>query len=177
VDTALALGDERGWETVRLYDVAESSGLSLDEIALHFREKEELAEAWFDRADQALLRAAGDSAIRALPALERLHRLRMAWLEALAPHQRVTREMIKGKLEPGHVHIQLPAVFRISRTVQWWREAARRDATFLRRGLEETVLTTIFVTTFCYWLRDDSIDFADTRRLLAWMLHKVDWLL
>jgi ubiquinone biosynthesis protein COQ9 len=166
VDTALALAEQRSWEAMRLYDVAVAVGITLDDIRHDFREKEDLVDAWFDRADQAMLKAAEQPEFLSLPTRERLHRLIMAWLGALAPHRRVTRQMILGKLEPGHIHIQIPAILRISRTVQWMREAAHRDPVYLRRALEEAGLTTIYLMTFCYWLQDDSPDSIRTREFL-----------
>ncbi len=170
LDTALDLADERSWEAVRLFDVAHAAGLSLDDIRRHYREKEDLVDAWFDRADQALLQAGTDPALAALPAAARIEHLLMIWLNALRPHHRVTRQMILGRLEPGHLHVQIPALLRISRTVQWLREAARCDATYLRRALEETALTAVYVTTFGYWLRDDSHESRSTRSLLRRLL-------
>lgn len=166
VDAAIGLAEHRSWEAVRLYDVAAALGISLDQVRLHFREKEDLADAWFDRADSAMLRAAEASEFLALPARERLQQLIMAWLGALVPHRKVTREIIYGKLEPGHLHIQIPGLMRVSRTVQWIREAAHHDATYLRRALEETALTTIYLLTFFYWMRDDTPDSARTGRFL-----------
>jgi ubiquinone biosynthesis protein COQ9 len=166
VDTALALAEQRSWEAMRLYDVAVAVGITLDDIRHDFREKEDLVDAWFDRADQAMLKAAEQPEFLSLPTRQRLHRLIMTWLGALAPHRRVTRQMILGKLEPGHIHIQIPAILRISRTVQWMREAAHRDPVYLRRALEETGLTTIYLMTFCYWLQDDSPDSIRTRAFL-----------
>lgn len=166
VDAALALGGRCGWEAVRLHQVASALGITLDDVRRHFREKEDLVDAWFDRADAAMLRTAAASGFTQLPTRERLQRLVMAWLEALAPHRTVTRQMIQGKLEPGHLHIQIPALMRVSRTVQWLREGAGRDATFLRRALEETAMTTIYLATFVHWLRDDSPNAEKTRRLL-----------
>lgn len=166
VDAAIALAEETSWEAVRLHQVAARSGIGLAEISRHFREKDELIDAWFDRADAALLELAAVSWMPSLPPRERLQRLTMVWLEALAPHQRVTREMILAKLEPGHLHIQFPAIMRISRTVQWLREAALLSDHGLRRGLAESALTAIFVATFVYWLGDDTADAAQTRHFL-----------
>lgn len=164
VDTALSLAEQRSWEAVRLFDVAAALEISLDEVRRHFREKEDVVEAWFDRADTAMLQAAPQ--FLPLAERERLTRLIMTWLGALASHRRVTRQMIDGKLEPGHLHIQIPALMRVSRTVQWIREAARRDAVYASRALEEAVLTGIYLMTFFYWMRDDSVDFTATRRFL-----------
>lgn len=166
VDTALDLAEQSSWEAVRLHDIADRLDLTLDTIRQYFAEKEALVEAWFDRADQAMLTAATADSFQDLSPRQRLHRLIMAWLEALAPHHRVTRQMILGKLEPGHLHIQIPGLLRVSRTVQWFREAAQRDGTHVRRALEETGLTTIYLLTFSCWLRDTSPDFEHTRRFL-----------
>lgn len=166
LDAALQLAEERSWEAIRLHQVAARAGIGLAGIGRHFREKDELIDAWFDRADAALLAMAAEPWMPALPVRERLQRLTMAWLEALAPHRRVTREMILAKLEPGHLHIQFPAVMRISRTVQWLREAALLDDSGLRRALAESVLTAIFLATFVYWLGDDTEDAAQTRHFL-----------
>lgn len=174
VDAALALAETRPWEAVRLHDVAAALGLTLDDLRRHFREKEDLADAWFDRADAAMLRDAATAEFLALPGGGRLHRAVMTWLGVLAPHRRATRQMLLGKLEPGHLHVQIPVLLRVSRTVQWLREAAGRDATYLHRALEETALTTIFLLTVLRWLNDDSPDFMATRRLLDRLLDAAE---
>jgi ubiquinone biosynthesis protein COQ9 len=167
VDTALALAAESGWEAVRLRDVADAAGLQMADIHRHFREKEDVAEAFFDRADRAMVAAADETGFRDLPSRERIERMIMAWLDALQPHRRTVRQMIANKLEPGHLHVQIPALLRISRTVQWVREASGRDATFLRRAVEETLLTSIYISTFVFWMQDDSDESERTRRLLV----------
>ncbi len=170
LDKALELAEATGWEPLRLHQVARALGTGLDGIGRHYREKEDLVEAWFDRADRAMLAAASGPELQAMTRTERLEQLIMAWLQALAPHQRVTREMILNKCEPGHLHIQIPAVMRISRTVQWIREAAGCDASYLRRALEEVALTSIYLATFGTWLWDDSPGFEQTRRRLRGLL-------
>lgn len=171
IDAALALAEKSSWEAVRLHEVAAATGMSLDDIRRHFREKDELIDAYFDRADAAMLADAASPAFLHLESRERLQRAIMTWLDALAPHKPVTRQMILSKCEPGHIHIQFPAVMRISRTVQWMREAARRDATHLHRALEETVVTSIYLMSFIHWLNDDSPDAVRTRRLLDTLLR------
>jgi AcrR family transcriptional regulator len=148
LDTALELAERGSWETLRLQDVAAAAGLGLEDLRQRIGEKEDLTDLWFDRADRAMLLAAAASGMAALSERERIHALVMVWLDALAPHRKATREMILGKLEPGHIHIQVPAVMRVSRTVQWLREAAGLRDAWLRRALAETVLTGIYLTTF-----------------------------
>ncbi|TXI16259.1 MAG: TetR/AcrR family transcriptional regulator [Nitrosomonas sp.] len=170
VDTAVAIAERSSWEAVRLFDIAAELNISLDDIRLHFREKEDLIDAWFDRADNQMLREAESVEFLSLSPRERLQHLIMSWLDTLAAHRKVTRQMIGAKFEPGHLHIQIPAIMRISRTVQWMREAAHRDATFVRRALEETALTTIYLATFTHWMRDESENSQRTRDFLA---HKL----
>ena len=176
VDTAVAIAERSNWEAVRLYDVAAELNISLDDIRPYFREKEDLVDAWFDRADSQMLKAAETVEFLTLSPRERLHHLIMTWLDALAVRRKVTRQMIGAKLEPGHLHIQIPAVMRISRTVQWMREAAQRDATFVRRALEETALTTIYLATFVYWMRDESENSQRTRDFLEQKLQAAETL-
>lgn len=166
VDTAVELGERNSWEAVRLNNVASALGITLDDVRAHFREKEDIVDAWFERADSAMLKAAQASDFPYLNPRQRLHRLIMTWLGTLYPYRKTTRQMIFGKLEPGHVHIQIPGLIRISRTVQWMREAAGRNATYIRRALEETALTTIYLAAFIHWMNDNSSGSAKTSRFL-----------
>jgi hypothetical protein len=85
--------------------------------------------------------------------------------------------MILGKLEPGHLHIQIPGLLRISRTVQWMREAAQRDTiSMTRRALEETATTSIYLMTFIHWMTDDSPQSASTAAFLDRRLKEAETL-
>lgn len=162
MDAALALADASHWERVRLHEVATRAGCSLDDIRAHFREKEEIIDAWFDRADASVLRGQSSPGVT-----DRIGELIIAWLDALAPYHRVTREMVLTRLEPGHLHHQLSSVLRISRTVQWLREAAGREHAFVARAFDETACTALFVATFVHWLYDESPQQQATRARLA----------
>ena len=170
LDTALKLAENQSWETIRLYEIAQEMGISLNDVRAHYAEKEDLIDAWFDRADQWMLQQAATPEIRALGPHERLEAVMMSWMEALAAHRKTTREMILGRLEPGHVHIQWAGLMRVSRTVQWMREAARRNASHVNRALEETLLTSIYLLTFGRWLTDSSEHSEQTRRQLRSLL-------
>ena len=176
VDKAIELVESSNREAVQLHDVAISLGLSLDEIREEFSEKDELIDAWFDRADSSMLRDAASPDLVQLSRKARMHRAIVVWLDVLAGHRQVTRQMILSKMEPGHIHIQFPGLLRISRTVQWLREAAGYDAGFPRRAVEEVVHTSIYLTTFTYWMSDDSAQSERTRRFLDRQLDHADFL-
>src|SRR5688500_14451611 len=166
VNAAVELGEQKSWEAVRLHDVAAALDITLDDVRAHFREKEDIVDAWFERADSTMLKVAQAPNFCYLTPRQRLHRLIMAWLGSLYPYRKTTRQMIYGKLEPGHIHVQIPGLMRISRTVQWMREAAGRDATYLRRALEESALTSIYLATFIHCMNDSSSGSSRTSRFL-----------
>ena len=170
LDAALALAGQRGWDAVHLHDVAQAMGVPLAEIARHYRDKDALVEAWFDRADAALLALPVSPGWMELSPRQRLHHAITAWLDTLAPHRRTSREMLRYKFQPEHLHLQARGAARISRTVQWIREVARLPAVGWRREVEEAVLTSIFLATFARWLADDSAGAGRTRAFLDGLL-------
>jgi AcrR family transcriptional regulator len=177
VDTAVELAERDSWETLRLHQIAATLGIGLDAIRRQFREKDALIDAWFERADAAALALADSGALAGLSPRQRLHNLIMAWLDALEHHRRVSRQMILAKLEPGHLHIQIPAVMRISRSVQWLREGAGLTDSGLRRALLESAVTGIYLAAFCRWLAEDTAGSPATRQCLDRLLAGAEALL
>lgn len=176
VDAALTLGSQRGWDRVHLHEVAAALGIGLAEIAHRFATKDAIAEAWFARADTALLAMPATPGWGRHSPRERLRRAILSWLGALAPHREVAAAMLGYKLQPEHLHLQVQGALRVSRTVQWIREAAWLPAVGWRRELEEAALTAIYLTTFACWLRDDSADAHRSRALLDRLLERAEWL-
>ena len=174
LDTALQLAEVRSWERLRLHDIAAELGITLNDIRTHFPQKDDLVEAWFDRADSVMLQLAASPDFLDLDMRERLLCIIMNWLDALAPHRKVTADMLLYKLEPAHVHLQIQGIMRISRTVQWFREAAQQQSTHLRRILEEIGLTSIYLATFIHWMNDSSANQQRTREFLAHRLREAE---
>ncbi|PSJ43845.1 hypothetical protein C7H85_16350 [Zobellella endophytica] len=168
LDAALHLALHSSWASFSLLQLAESRELTLAELGRHFRSRDDLAEALFDRADAAMLALPPDDDE---PADERLFIRIMAWLDYLAPYRRLVRDMLAYKLEPGHLHLQAHGITRISRTVQWFMEAARWQASGAGRIGGEILLTGIYLTTFAAFLADDSEQHQATRALLSKLLH------
>jgi AcrR family transcriptional regulator len=166
LDTALAIAGNASWEDLQLHEVATTLDIPLDRIREYYAQKDDLAEAWFDRADRALLSWQPEQTFYRLAEVTRLQQVIMHWFDALAPQRRITREMLCYKLEFGHIHLQALGVMRISRTVQWFREAARLQARSLQRIVEETAVTGIYLASFGRWLYDTSPDSRETRHFL-----------
>lgn len=181
VQTALSLAEEAGsWDAVHVHAIARAAGISLEELRRHFGDKDAIAEGFFDIADEALLSVCKEPGWGEQETRERLYRAVMSWLDALAPHRSLAVGMLGYKFHPEHLHLQARGVARISRTVQWIREVSMLPSIGWRRDLEEAVLTTIYLTTFSYWLTDTSPGAERTRgflrRLLAGAEKAALWL-
>lgn len=167
LDTAMQLAEKLSWEALRLHDIATELNISLDEIRQHYPQKDDLVEAWYDRADASMLQATTDPEFLKLEdKQERLYAVIMTWLDAMAAHKTISRDMLLYKLEPAHIHLQVLGVLRISRTVQWFLEAVQQESTHLQRILEEIGLTSIYLATFAYWMQDQSENQQQTRQFL-----------
>lgn len=174
LDTAMALADNMSWEHLHMHHLSAEIGISLADIHQHFPVKDDLVDAWYDRADRAMLAITDDPDFQLLSIRQRLHALNMAWLDTLADHKQVSYDMLWYKLEPAHVHLQVQGLLRISMTVQWIRDAAGIDSTHLTRIAEEVGLTRIFLQSFLYWMFDNSPRQRNTRQYLDKQLARAE---
>lgn len=156
LDTALKQAENSSWGSVTLHDIARTLDISLQDIKDIYPQKDDMVEAWFDRADKTILSEKASEEFNSQTAHERVHQLMMSWFCSMNEHRRVTRQMLYYKLEPGHIHLQVLGIMRISRTVQWFREAALLKTKNIHRIIEEVFLTRIYISGFTRWLFDDS---------------------
>jgi len=176
VDTAVALAMEVGWANLRLHQVAERLDLPLAEVHALFRDRDAVANAWFERAFAEMLRAPATE-LAGQPPPERLLVVMMRWFDALAPQRGVAREMLGEKLYPGHPQHWAPLIADLSRLIHWFLDAARIASTGRQRQLAEIGLTTLFLVSLRTWLRDDSPGQERTREQLRRGLQAADrWL-
>jgi AcrR family transcriptional regulator len=184
VEATMAEAERVGWPRVRLFAVADAVGVGLDELKVHFRDMDAIADAWLARGEAAMLKARAAPRFARLAPAERLHRVITAFLDSLAAHRRVTGEIFRAKLYLGHPHHNIGLVLWVSRTVQWVREAAhlRNDVGGpavgdRRRRVEEIGLTALFLATIVFWLNDDSPGQERTRAFLRTRLADADRLM
>ncbi|HWI82998.1 hypothetical protein [Ramlibacter sp.] len=171
VRAALRLAEAAGsWDAVHVHAVAAEAGVTMAQLREQFAHKDAIGEGLFDIADAELLACSDEVGWSHLPYRERLERAILRWLDALTPHRRLVGELLRYKLHPEHVHLQVLGVARISRTVQWIREVAMLPSVGWRRELEEAALTSIYLATFACWLTDGSLGAHRTRTLLHRLL-------
>ncbi|WP_105258896.1 TetR/AcrR family transcriptional regulator [Pseudoalteromonas sp. T1lg88] len=170
---AIALAQQSSWERFSLQQLAGSLNCGLSDIHRYFRSKDDIAEALFDGADRAMLAYADTEAAKVGSEQERTLNCIMSWFHYLAPYKAVVRDIMRYKLEPGHVHLQAHGVTRVSRTVQWFREAAARPQQGLAKVADEIALTSAYLSSFYCFLSDNSADNAKTRALLRGLLKRI----
>lgn len=175
VEAALGLAEERGWPAVRMHDIAERLGVPPGRVLEHHRDLDSVSNGWFGRGLEAMI-APKEKDFGAQPAKRRIETCLLAWFDALAPHRRVTVEMLKGKMHIPHPHHWVPAIFDLSRTIHWLREAAMLPAGYgtRRAQMEEIGLTSLFLATLLVWARDETPGQIRTRRFLRRQLDRAD---
>lgn len=173
LETVLDIADSEGWDKVRLRVVADRLGLSMADVLTQYKDLDAVANAWFRRGWDAMLQPPPEG-FDELPTRDRLELVIMRWFDALAPHRRVTGQMLSAKLWYAHPHHWVPAIFDLSRTIHWVRDAAKLDATGVQRQMEEIGLTGLFLATLRVWLRDGSENQEKTRAYLKRRLALAD---
>lgn len=173
IDKALELAQSSSWETFSLQQLALSLDCTMADIRQFCRSKDDMAEAIFDRADDAMLQACSKVEFAALSGEQKLVECIMCWFESLAGYKPIIREILAYKLEPGHFHLQAHGITRISRTVQWFLEAANRERSGLSRISDEIAVTGAYLSAFSFFLLDASQNHANTRALLKRLIAKI----
>ena len=165
IDAAMDVAEDSGWYDLRLYIVAQRLGAPLEAVLSRFRDADAIADAWFARALQAMVREPGPGFDALLPS-ERVGIVLMRWFDAQSAHRRVVGGMIRAKLHPSHPHYWVPMIFSLSRLIHWALDAARLNARGLSRQAEEVGLTLLFLRALSVWLKDASPDQERTRNFL-----------
>lgn len=157
VDVAISLAEEKhSWRDVHLYQVADYLKIDLIEIKKHFYNKDAISNAWFDRADEAMLNESKKEFFKQLSKEKQLHLLIMTWLHALSVHKHITKQMLKSKLTSGHFHIPACMMMRLHRTAEWIQEAMQEKKTRFSRFIREKAISCILTEILIYWCFDKS---------------------
>ncbi|HEV2549332.1 MAG TPA: TetR family transcriptional regulator [Stellaceae bacterium] len=171
LDAALALAAERDWAGIGLGEVAQQAGLPLAEAYAACRSKLDLLAALTRRLDQAALAAPPEA--EGLPR-ERLFDLLMRRFDALQPHRRALRSMLRGSFGDPAALLAAPALLR---SMAWMLEAAAIGAGGWRGALRVHVLAGVYLSVLRVFLGDESADLAATMAALDRRLRAVDgWL-
>ena len=176
VDAAIALAARDGWAQVRMMHVAMHFGVPLAQIHDRFRDMDDIADAWFTRASQTLA-VPTKRGFAKKPAKDRLFKLIMRWLNALAAERQVSAQIIRQKLYPSHPHHWIPMVFSLSRLVHLILDAAMIDSYGRQRQADELGGSMLVLATLWVWAGDDTPGQERTQAFLARRLEHGDCLM
>lgn len=173
VDEAVRLGEIHGWSQVQLSDIAEHLNIPLKDILTHYRDTNDIANAFFAQATEAMV-SKPNRRFDVLPPHEKIEVLMLAWFNHLAPHRQLSVEMLQAKLWVFHPHHWVPMVFDLSRLIQLMRDVAGFKAGGRRKQIEEIGMTSLFLATLAVWSRDETPKLEKTRQFLARRLEQAD---
>lgn len=178
LETALDLAEDQCWAAVRLTEVARRLDIPANRVLDFYRDLDAVADAWFRRALDAML-APQTPDFDSKPAAERIEDCLLAWFDAVSERKRISVEMLQTKLEFSHPHHWVPAIFNLSRTIQWLRQAALLPAPYgsRRAQVEEIGLSLLFLAMLRTWASDESPDQQRTRDVLRARLARSDRLM
>lgn len=174
LDQAILLAQTSSWETFSFSELAKQLACPLSQISHHYRSKDDLAEALFNRADDAMLDLSLDQNFQGLKSNKKLIKCITTWFEYLAPYKSLVREIMAYKLEPGHFHLQAHGITRVSRTVQWFLSVSDRPFSGIKRTADEVAVTSAYLSSFAYFLSDDSENHRKTKRLLQTLVKRIE---
>jgi len=176
---AVELAHHSSWQSFSIIELATSLNCSMVDIKCYFRSKDDIAELFFDRADEAMLSMTTADSYFTLSVDERLLECIMCWFQTLAPDKNLIREVLTYKLELGHFHLQAHSITRISRTVQWFLDASARKHKGICKTADEIAVTSVYLASFRFFLLDQSEGHKNTRTLLKQLIRKIsrtqDW--
>lgn len=167
---ALTLAQQSSWQSFSLNDLALQLDCNLSDISQFYRSKDDIAEALFNKADEAMLDLTTSEAFQGLSSKEKLLECMMTWFLYLAPYKPIVKEIFAYKLEPGHFHLQAHGITRVSRTVQWFMEASEIKSTGLKRSIDEIAITSTYLVGVNTFLCDKSAHLFKTKNRLIQLL-------
>ncbi len=156
LDTALLLAEQSSWQHLQLHEIATALDAPLATIHEFYPDKEALSNAWFARAETAMLKVTEQENFYEKSVAERLKALLIRYIKTLAQHKRVTKEMMSRTLSPRQFGMQLPALMQLHKTVEWMQEAAHGNHDSAIGLVEETGLMGILIMSLLYWSQDNS---------------------
>ena len=170
---ALTQAEEKGWDNIRLYQIAEALNAPLEDIHHHYPDLNGVADAWFNQALSVMFDPEDDMFAKQ-PAWHRLYITLEKWFDHLSKHHQVTAQIICSKMHPPHVHHWGPMIFDLSRLIHWWLDAAHIAVTGRKRQIAEIGLTVIFLRTLTRWINDQTPQQRRTRDFLKRHLKRID---
>jgi len=149
-----------GWTEAALKEAAKDAGLSEGEVMLAAPNGvRDLADAFADRADQAMLGALEELDLKTMRIRDKVRAAVRARIEAQAPYKAAARAMTRFYARPDRAREAAPILWRTADRL--WRALGdvSTDENFYTK---RTILMGVLASTYARWFADDSADSAPT---------------
>jgi ubiquinone biosynthesis protein COQ9 len=168
IAAAFRIAGEEGWNKVTVAAAARSAGLSLAEARRRFPGRTALLLRFGQMADAAALEDAPSEG----PARDRLFDLLMRRYDALQPHRKGVKRLLRVlPFDPGLALLLHAAT---QRSMRWMLQAAGVGATGPKGDVQVHGLTAIWYWGLRAWERDESEDLTNVMATLDTALHRAD---
>ena len=168
ITAALQLASERGWRRLGMAEIAETAGLSLEEIYTIARSKPGIVVMLRCQLDEAML--AGGVAGGDVPR-DRLFDVLMRRLEAMRPYRAGLRAILRESVGTPALLAILPGLLR---SMGWALTAAGMPASGCRGRWARQLLAATYVSVLPTFFRDESRDLGSTMAALDKRLRQVE---
>ncbi len=179
VETALRLFKERGYEATTMRAIAAEAGVSVGNAYYYFSSKEQLVQAYYDRAQSEHEAACRDLLASERKFAERLSGVLRAWVRVSDPYHEFAVKFFKHASEPSNPLSPFSGESAPAReaAIGIYREVVegsqdRIDAE-LREELPE-LLWLSWLGVVLYWVHDTSPGCERTYRLIEVMVPLID---
>lgn len=170
LDAVLDLVPVTGWRGLSFAEIADDTGVSLDQIHASFPTKASLLGGLLARVDHQIL--AEGAAEKDESARDRLFDVIMRRFDALGPHRQAISTIL-GDLPTDPVAC-LHMLPRFANSMAWMLEAAGLSSSGVTGAIRIKGLALIYLATLRVWLGDDSEDQARTMAALDRNLRQAE---
>ncbi|ETK35111.1 TetR family transcriptional regulator [Microbispora sp. ATCC PTA-5024] len=179
VETALRLFKERGFEATTMRAIAAEAGVSVGNAYYYFSSKEQMVQAYYDRAQAAHEAASRELLERERSFAGRLGGVLRAWVRISEPYHEFAVKFFKYAAEPSNPLSPFSADSAPAResAIAIYREVVRGSADRMdeevRAELPE-LLWLLSMGVVLFWVHDTSPGCARTYRLIDRVVPLVD---
>ncbi len=159
-----------GWSDYTLREAARLAGISEDEAKREFPSISDCIDYYFTQIDETIKKKFPENLLAAKRVPERIEMLLMARFSLMLPHREAVKRAASARLLPWNSAQALKSLFFMS---DWmWRASGDRSTDF-NYYTKRMTLAGVYVSTFLFWLNDDSINLESTATFLKRRLSGV----
>ncbi|MGN7438790.1 MAG: hypothetical protein ACTHOO_09125 [Alcanivorax sp.] len=170
--SALKLASELGWSYLTLRDIAEDSGVSLDELYSYVEHKDDLLVLIGRMIDREVLKNVHIVDDASISPREHLFDIMMDRYDILNDHREGIVAILDGFFcDPKQLVISMP---HLCRSMSWMLESAGICTSGIRGAIKVTGLTGVYLKVLKTWKDDDTQDLSKTMAALDKALDRAE---